>query len=332
MKNSTIQDIADLAKVSKSTVSRVLNGTVPVHPDKRQAVLNAAEQLGFQPNFFARSLAIGRSMTIGVLTQNLGSPFYDAIAQGVIEQLEGSGYSPIFADGRWRTEVEREALSTLINRKIDGLVLIGGTIPTKELQETCSSLPRIVVARRLNSKQHSCLYVDNVEGGYLATEHLIELGHTRIAHLGGLSHHQDAMDRQKGYQNALSDAGISLDRKLVMQGDFSAEAGYESIRTLLNANRTFTGVFAANDMMAYGARLALHEKGLDVPGDVSIVGFDDQAESAFTTPPLTTVRQPAHELGREASSTLLEMIQGNKVRSKKFRTELKIRESVKLLS
>ena len=127
MKSITIQDIADVARVSKSTVSRVLNGSAGVHPDKKRLVLEATERLGFQPNVVARSLANGRSMTIGVITQNIGSPFYDSISQGVIAGLLDSSYSPIFMDGQWDRVAEIDAIRALIGRRVDGLLLIGGT-------------------------------------------------------------------------------------------------------------------------------------------------------------------------------------------------------------
>ena len=137
----TITDIANRANVSKSTVSRVLNNSSPVHEDKRRAVVEAMKALGYQPNAFARSLARGRSMTIGVLTQNIGSPFYDSIARGIMDCLAGTEYSPIFVDGQWQPEVGSEGVRTLLGRRVDGLVLIGGAIPVEELTRLRSRLP-----------------------------------------------------------------------------------------------------------------------------------------------------------------------------------------------
>ena len=328
MKTTTIQDIAKRAKVSKSTVSRVLNGTTPVAKEKRQAVLEAAEALGFKPNVFARSLASGRSMTIGVVTQNLGSPFYDAISQGVIAGLEDSGYSPLFADGRWREDVERDAIRSLLGRRVDGLVFIGGQVSSAELKSMCGAIPRVVIGRRLPESQHCCFYVDNVEGGYLATQHLIEHGHQHIAHIKGLRHHPDAKDRLAGYRKALKEAEIPFRSKLVLDGDFSGNGGLAAIETLLDNSVSFTAIFAANDMTAMGARLALYRSGRSVPSDVSIVGYDDQAEATFTTPPLTTIHQPALQLGEQASRAVLDMIQGETIPSRAFHAELVKRDSV----
>lgn len=327
MKEVTIQDIATKANVSKSTVSRVLNGTTAVHPDKRRAVLLATKQLGFEPNFFARSLASGRSMTIGVLTQIIGSPFYDAIAQGVISGLGGTGYSPIFADGQWKSTIEVDAIQALIRRRVDGMALIGGDVPSKELEKLCGDLPTVVVARELSADRHHCLFADNVEGGYQATKHLLELGHRAIAIIRGVQNHPDAIDRFQGYQKALAEHEIELDPRLVLDGDFTSASGVNAIEQLVSSGASFSAVFAANDMTAFGARLALDRHGFDVPKDVSIVGFDDQAEAAFMTPPLTTVRQPAYEMGVQASRWLLALIDGKSFTPDSLPIALQIRDS-----
>jgi LacI family transcriptional regulator len=328
MKQVTIQDIARIACVSKSTVSRVLNGTAAVHADKRRAVLDAIGRLGFKPNVVARSLARGRSMTIGVLTQLIGSPFYDTVSQGVITGLNGTGYSPIFVDGQWQKAEEIDAIRALLGRRVDGLVLIGGGVPGDEIADLCDGLPTVVVARQLPSDRHHCIFMDNVEGGNQATKHLIEHGHQQIAVIRGLEHQQDAIDRFTGYQQALLEAGISLNPGLVLPGDFSAESGVRAIQHLISHEQPFTAVFAANDMTAFGARLALYRRGIRVPEDVSIVGFDDQMEASFMTPPLTTVRQPAREMGEQASQAVLKMITGDSFTSKPVHGELVIRESV----
>ncbi|MDG2122214.1 MAG: LacI family DNA-binding transcriptional regulator [Verrucomicrobiales bacterium] len=331
MKNVTIQDIAREAKVSKSTVSRVLNDTSAVNPVKRRAVLEATERLGFKPNVLAQSLAKGRSMTIGVLTQNIGSPFYDAISQGLIAGLSGTGYSPIFVDGQWREAEEVEAIRALLGRRVDGLILIGGDVPGVELEELCGRVPTVSVARKLSEGKWPCVFTDNVEGGYRATKYLIGRGHREIAIICGIKQHPDATDRYEGYRKALEEAGIGLDLGLVLEGDFTADAGVAGIEKLLEGGKRFTAVFAANDMTAFGARLALFRRGVRVPEDVSLVGFDDQLESAYMAPPLTTVRQPARRMGGEAVRALMGLIEGGEFESSSFSGELKERESVAAL-
>ena len=327
MNKVTIQDIARAANVSKSTVSRVLNGTAVVNEEKRQAVLAATERLEFRPNVVARSLASGRSMTIGILTQNIGSPFYDTVAQGVIAGMAGTGYSQIFVDGQWEQTTESEVIQTLLGRNVDGLVLIGGALPVDELNELKDKLPTIVVGRKVDGWDDQCIHVDNVDAGLRATRHLLDLGHRDIAFIRGIKDHPDAIDRCTGYTQALTDAGIVSNPDLVIDGDFSGEAGVLAINCLMERELHFTAVFAANDMVAFGARLALYRHGLRVPEDVSVVGFDDQAEAAFATPPLTTMRQPAAEMGSAAAEALIRIINGEDFEVPPLQIELQARES-----
>jgi LacI family transcriptional regulator len=270
-------------------------------------------------------------MTIGVLTQIIGSPFYDTISQGVIAGLSGTGYSPIFADGRWNRIAEAEAIDTLVSRRVDGLVLIGGDVPEDDITKLCAQLPTVLAARKTELPEHNCIYMDNVAGGFDATSHLIEHGHQSIAFIQGVEHHPDAIDRFTGYKDALRKNGIAVNSELVLHGDFSAESGAAAVETLIAGKTQFSAIFAANDIAAFGARLALHRHGLRVPDDISLVGFDDQMESAYMTPPLTTVRQPAREMGQSASAAVLDLIDGQPFESQMYPGQLQARESVSLL-
>ncbi|MEM6777200.1 MAG: LacI family DNA-binding transcriptional regulator [Planctomycetota bacterium] len=328
-KGTTLQDIAENANVSKSTVSRVLNNKSVVNSETRRTVLEAMKRLGYEPNAFARGLASGRSMTVGVVTQKFGSPYFDAILQGVIQGFTGTEYSPIFADGQWDQRVVSEAIRTLLGRQIDGLILLGCELDESHMIELQGRLPMLVVGRELASWDGQCLFIDNVMAAYEATNHLIEYGHRKIAMIRGIEHHQDSIRRHEGYCRALEDAGIAVDPKLVQDGDFSAQSGVIGVSSLLARGAPFTAVFCANDMMAIGARLALHRHGLRVPDDVSLVGFDDQGESAFLTPPLTTVRQPAREMGAAAAEGLMKLMQGETCRLPKLRATLQCRETVR---
>ncbi|MFO7683501.1 MAG: substrate-binding domain-containing protein [Chloroflexota bacterium] len=327
-KRITIQDIALKANVSKSTVSRVLNDTTPVAPEKETAVLEAMAELNYQPNIFARGLAGGQSLTIGALTQNIGSPFYDTIMRGIIAGLEGSDYSPIFADGRWQLAAEQKALQTLLERRVDGLIIVGGTLSGETLAKLEEQAPVVIVAREVAELQEYCLFTDNFQAAYEATRFLIEAGHRRIAHITGLEMHQDARRRRAGYTQALADAGIEFNQDLVVGGDFRRQSGILGVETLLTRGQTFSAIFAANDQMASGARLALFRRGIRVPDDISLIGFDDQPESAYMTPPLTTVRQPADELGEAAAAFMLHILKKKPFTPPTFPTELIIRESV----
>ncbi len=325
---TTIKDIAELAKVSKATVSRVINDKAIVNDKTRESVLEAMNSLGYKPNVFARGLASGRSMTVGIVTQNIGSPFYDAVMQGMIDGFSGTSYSPIFADGQWQESTEADVIRTLLDRQVDGLLLLGGDVPEEQLAELKQRLPTIVVGKDLPGWEQQCVYVDNVSAAYDATQHLIDFGHRKIALIRGIANHQDAIRRFEGYCKALADAGIEFDPELVLEGDFSAQSGILAINSLLLRGKQFTAVFCANDMVAYGARLALYRHGIRVPDDVSLIGFDDQAESAYTTPPLTTVRQPASEMGSAAAAALVKLMRGETFELPVLNATLQTRESV----
>lgn len=327
-KNITIQDIAERANVSISTVSRVINSTAPVAPETREKVLGVIAELNYKPNLFAQGLAGGHSRTIGVLTQLIGSPFYDVILRGILKGIDGSGYSPLFADGGWDAEKDLIALNMFIQRQVDGLILLNGHAPEEILIEIASQIPMIIVGRDIPDLKEQCLPFDDFNAAQTATQYLIQSGHQRIAHITGLKNHQDAIERQDGYLMALREAGIEPNPDLVIEGDFTEPSGVMAVEMLLMRGHIFSAIFAANDQMAYGARLALYRRGLRVPDDVSLVGFDDQAPSAYMIPPLTSVRRPPLEIGEAVGQALVQLLQGKSVTLPKFQSKLIIRESV----
>lgn len=326
--NITIKDIAEKAGVSKSTVSRVLNNTTPVHEKKKLAVQKAIKLLQYRPNVFARSLAGGQSMTIGVVTQNIGSPFYDSVTQGLISSFSGTDYFPLVVDGQWNPDLEMVAIQTLLERQVDGLILVGGKLSAEALDELSKEKPIVLVAQKLPGWENRCVTVDNVDAGFQATKFLIELGHTEIAHLSGIADHDDAKDRLEGYKRALKHFSIPLKQTLIVEGNFSSQSGVLAVGSLLARGVHFSAIFAANDEMALGARLALYRRGIRVPEDISIIGFDDQPASAFMTPPLTTVAQPAMEMGRAAARMMLQQLAGQTLEMTKLNVQIVVRESV----
>lgn len=327
-KKVTIQDIADKANVSKSTVSRVLNNSTPVNDEKRLAVLEAMEAMNFKPNVFARGLAGGQSMTLGIVTQNFGSPIYDLVTQGIIRSLESTGYSPLFIDAQWQHDVAQVGIATLLGRQVDGLIMVGGSLTEQELDELKKRVPIIVVGRKVPDWGSQSIHIDNFKAAYNATNYLIEMGHREIAHITGIMTQPDAIHRQRGYLQALTDAGIDSSEELIYEGSFDSPSGVLAIESLLMRGRSFTAIFAANDATAYGARLGLYRRGIRVPEDVSIVGFDDQMESAFMTPPLTTVKQPAFEMGVIAGQAIVKLLNGQSFDVPELPVVLQVRESV----
>ncbi len=328
----TITDIADKANVSASTVSRVLRGSAKVAEAKQQAVMRAVEELQYRPNIFAKSLASGQSMTIGVITQNFGSPFYDGILQGILLALEKTEYWPLFADGRWQPDVEERALYQLLDRRVDGLIVIGGQLSEERLQEVARYVPLIVAARNTPLLPNNCLYVKNFEGAYNATRYLMDMGHRDIVHITASHINPVAIDdvhqRRRGYEQALMDVGWEVDPRLIVEGNLQQQSGVLAIEMLLGRGRPFSAIFAANDQMAFGARLALYRRGIRVPEDVSLVGFDDETFAPYMVPPLTTVRQPDMEIGQAAVTAIMQMLEKKTPDLPLFETELIVRESV----
>lgn len=325
----TLSDVAREAGVSPSTVSRVINGTAQVAASKREAVLRAIERLRYRPNIIAKGLAQGRSLTIGVVTQEISSPYYGEMLKGVEQALEGTAYHPLFASGHWRVDQEEAALKVLVNRQVDGLIVMDGSVPQERLQELVSTMPVVVVGRKIPGLK--CLGIDNRQGAYEGVQHLIELGHRRIAHIAGPTSHPDAIERLEGYRAALEDASIPFDPSLVVVGDYMEQSGVLAVEALLARGALFTAIFAANDQMAYGANVALYRRGIRVPHDVSLVGFDDLPSSSYFTPPLTTVRQPGSEMGWEAARLMLGMLEGRNYTPKPLSSRLVMRESTAML-
>lgn len=324
----TMEEIAQRANVSISTVSRVLHGGAAVKRAKRDAVLQAVSELNYRPNVLAQGLASGQTKTVGVLTQYISAPFFNAISQGILDGLRGSGYSPLFADGYWQADREQRSLQLFLDRQVDGLIVLSGASSNEVLQEAASQVPLIIVGRNVPELAEHCIRFDDFQGAYRATQHLIEKGHTQIAHITGILDHEDARFRQQGYGQALTDVGLLLDEELIVEGSFSEQSGVLAVEMLLGRGRPFSAIFAANDQMAYGARLALFRRGIRVPDDVSLIGFDDQPHSAYTIPPLTTMRLPSMEMGQSAAQALLRLIRGEPIDIPSFPAELILRESV----
>ncbi|WP_027892360.1 LacI family DNA-binding transcriptional regulator [Calidithermus chliarophilus] len=327
----TLEDVARAAGVSPSTVSRVINGTARVRPGKLKAVLEAIERLGYQPNLMAKGLAQGKSLTVGVMVQEIASPFYGEMIKGIEQGLDGTLYHPVFSTGHWRAEQEREALRVLSARQIDALIVLDGLVSEEYLLGLARKMPLVLFGRRIRGLEHNTLLVDNLQGAYLGTRHLVELGHTHIVHIAGPAFHLDAKSRLEGYRKALEEAGIPFEPERVIEGDYVEPSGMLAVESLLARRVPFTAIFAANDQMAYGARLALYRRGIRVPEDVSLVGFDDLPGSSYMTPPLTTVRQPTLELGREAARAALLMLEGQPYEPPLFGTSLVVRESTAML-
>jgi len=326
----TLSEVAREAGVSPSTVSRILNGTARVNDTKARQVRLAIEKLGYTPNTFARSLATGASGSIGVLTPDIASPFYNDALSGIERGLMGSGYSPIIISGHWRTDEEEHAVALLLNRRVEGMIILGGQMPDHDLHALAARLPIGVLGRTIDLGAHggASLAMDNRQSARDLVNYLIGRGHRVIGHISGPSDHADARERLDGYRDALEERGLRFDPTLVVQGDFQEPSGLIGMQRLLQSHSNMTAVFVANDQMAYGARLALYRLGLRVPDDMSLVGFDDLPGSSYTMPPLTSVRQPMGEMGQWLARYILSRLRSETIEPFEPRQELMLRESV----
>ena len=306
----TLERVAAEAGVSAASVSRILNGTAVVSADKRAAVDEAIARLGFVPNPVARGLAGGRTLSVGVVTQAIDSPFYGGALRGIEDTLSAAGYSPLFVSGQWSASHEARCIEALRSRRVDGLIVLTGRLSDAALATAARDLPVVVTGRSLRAPGLLALDFDNFEGAQIATRHLLSLGHRRIAFVSGDLKHPDGKERLRGYRAALEAAGVDYLPQLVLPGNFTEASGLAAAQRLIDSGEAFTALFASNDQMAYGAGLALHRRGLRVPDDVSLVGFDDLASSVYAIPPLTTVHHPVYELGQLAAQAMLQLLAG----------------------
>jgi LacI family transcriptional regulator len=324
----TLHDVARVADVSVSTVSRIVNGTAIVAKDKQERVQNAIKRLGYHPNVLARGLVRGQSMNIGVLTQSISSLFHSEALVGIEEGLSGTGYHPLFVSSHLNVDDERDALELLISRRVDAIILTGTNEPDEALLALAERVPLVIIGHTVPGLEHRCISIDNAQAAPLAIEHLISLGHRQIAYITGLGIDQsDAIERFQAYRTTLEAAGIRFDPNLVADADYTKRSGVQAVETLLARGVNFTGLVCTSDQVAYGARLALYRHNIRIPEDVSLVGFDDLEISAYFTPPLTTVRQPILEMGRMASKLIVGLLSKQEPIAPKIQAELIVRES-----
>jgi len=306
----TIQDIARLAGVSKATVSRVLNHKPDVDPETRERILRIMDEQGFVPSVTAAGLAGGRPRMVGVLVPSLIWDFIPEIVQGVAEVVQQSSYELILYSISFNHD-RNAALDRILDARLTaGLVAITPGVSSARLTQLHDQgFPVVMIDDQNLPTSAPWVGADNRSGAYAATRHLLSLGHRRIAHIQGPPDYQCSQERYQGYCQALVEAGLTPDPGLVVQGNFEPPSGYECARTLFSIDEKPTAIFAANDNMAWGVLEVAEEYGLRVPGDVAVVGFDDTPPSSHKRPPLTTVRQPFHEMGQRAAELLLGLLE-----------------------
>jgi len=287
-------------------VSRVINNSASVIPEKRQAVLAAMDNLKYQPNSLARALVNSRSDCIGLLVGEIDSPFFGQLMAGVHRVVMAAGKHVIVTAGYHQADQERSAIRFMQERRCDGLVIHSKALPDAEIIELIErGVPVTLVNRLIPGHEARSVYLDNEFGAYLATRHLIRNGHQNIAYVGTNIAIEDGQSRVAGYQRALSEAGIELDERKIVKAFPDEEGGNYAMSEVMARDLGITALFAYNDAMAAGAVMMLQDAGWDVPQQVSIVGFDDVILARIIKPHLTTIRYPVNEMGALAAQLVL---------------------------
>jgi DNA-binding LacI/PurR family transcriptional regulator len=301
--------VAERAGVSKSLVSLVLRGSPHVSEHRREAVLQAARELGYRPNAVARSLVEGRTHLVGALVADLHNPFYAEFLDGLQESLHGEGLRLLIGSGRFDPAFEDEAVEAFLELRVDGLVLLGVAPSSDTLAEAAAYTPTVVVGERDVELDGVDIVVDDDQlGARLAIDHLVQHGHRRIAHIEG-SPSSAARYRCEGYLVAMRRHGLAP-YIMVEQGESSEEGGKKAALALLRRDPRPTAIFATNDIVALGVLAAAKELGLRVPEDLSIVGYDNTHLAALNQISLTSVDQPRRAMGRSAAALLSDRISG----------------------
>ena len=330
MKYITLKMVAEKAGVSVNTASRAINNKPDISKETKKRILQIAKELGYIRNAAAVALRTKKTGTIGAVIADNRNPFYAEVLNGIEEAAREKNYHIILANTQRDYQKEEEVINLLLAKRVDGLLIT----PVQDRDDDIKNLidaniPFVVVGRDFENIEVDAVYNDEVKGGFLATEYLIKKGHKKIASINGFLHKSPAKGRLEGYKKALKKYGIPFDDALVTVGDIDVKDGYERTKQLLEKGLNFTAIFAYNDMMAFGAMQAIKEKGLRIPEDIGLVGYDDIPFASLISPPLTTIRLKKQDLGVESVKLLLSRINGNRKKTKKVMlgVELQIRES-----
>ncbi len=302
MGDVSIKEVAKLAGVSIATVSRCVNQPDKVTEKTRIKVQDAIRQTGYAPNTLAQSFRRGRTNLVMVVIPSVGDPFFTAVMRGIRKAARAKGYSVVIEDTQMNTMTADQIGAMLVSRQTDGIILLASLSPfgTEILgAKSRRRLPIVIGCETISPElaEFPSVHIDNVAASRDATEYLLSLGHERIGMIVGPASSLLTKDREYGYRSAMRNAGLSVEEGWVVDGDLSIDGARQAIRELLNHRHRPTAIFCANDEMAIGALHEIKAAGLEVPGDVSVIGFDDVRYAAVTDPPLTTVSQPAEEIG-----------------------------------
>jgi LacI family transcriptional regulator len=304
-----IGQVADLAGVSATTVSHALNGRRPVSAATRRRVLDAIEQLGYRPNVVARGLRAGRTLTVGLIIPDITNPFYPVLARGLQDVLGPAGYDEIVTNTNGDRDLERLALDKMISRQVDGIAFAVFHTHAEDLAPVIDAgIPVVRLGGRQAQPGVDLVHSDDEGAACEAVRYLLRGGYHRVGFVCGAAAEGPAAERVAGYRAGLGEAGVALDPRLIVHTEFSRAGGAGGVDRLLRLRRPPDAVLCANDMMAIGALDAARERGLRVPYDLAVMGFDDIEAATLVTPQLTTMANPAREIGRACGRLLLDRI------------------------
>ncbi|HWA45306.1 MAG TPA: LacI family DNA-binding transcriptional regulator [Hypericibacter adhaerens] len=307
----TIKQVAEASGVAPSTVSNALTGKGYVSEETRGRVLQAAQSLGYRASSLARSLRLQQTWSVGLLVADVSNPFFPAVVRGVEDVLWRRQYNLVLCNTDYNKEKEAAYLRHLLDKRLDGLILASTAADSDDVLELqAEGVPFVMLNRRHVSARTPYVGMDNEGGVGMAMDHLLALGHRRIAFIKGRADSSAAEERHQGYRQALEREAIAYDPALVMQGDYTIESGHAAAARFLALRRPPTAIVSANDFMAFGAMALFKERGLAVPSEMSVIGFDDIFVSALPWIELTTVRPQSWQLGASAAELLLELVGG----------------------
>lgn len=334
MKKVNINDVAKLAEVSKSTVSKVFSNDERISQTTKDKVLEVARRLDYRPSLVPGALKTGKTKAVGLILPNVMNPFFPGIIKGVEDVAVENGYMVVFCNSDERIEKEALYFQMFEDRWVDGIIISGVTGKSREEKEYIRNLhkkgiPAVLIDREIENYFTNIVMIDNEGAALKATKYCLDLGHKRIGFISAPLDIKIFTDRFKGYRKALKENEIEFDRNLVIESDQTTQGGREATKQLLSLNDPPTAIFAVNDLMAIGALREIRERDLKVPEDISVVGFDNIPLASLVNPALTTIAQPIYEIGREAMSLLIKNIEKKDLTKSKIilDTRLVVRES-----
>ncbi|MBA5760979.1 substrate-binding domain-containing protein [Vibrio sp. 404] len=304
---ATMKDIARLAGVSTSTVSHVINQSRYVSEEISERVNRAAQELNYTPSALARSLKMNRTKTLGMLMTTSTNPFFGEVVKGVERCCYQKGYNLILCNTEGDQQRMKSSINTLLQKRVDGMILMCSSLEGERIEifDKYPDVPVVVMDWGPMLFTSDKIQDNSLQGGYMAAKHLIECGHTQIGCITGPLNRHQAQMRYEGYKRALNEAGLEFHPNWIIESNFECEGGYEAFNRMYSKGTLPTAIFVCNDMMAMGVMNAAHEKGLSVPDDFSIIGYDDIHIAKYMSPPLSTIHQPKYRLGQAAVETLL---------------------------